>query len=296
VKVGVVDVGGNTARLLVAAAARDGLVRIGEERAPLRLGAEIERDGSLSRAKLDETATTVARFLGAASRAGCHQTVVLVTSPGRQARNRDALADALESVAPGCVRLVSAEEEGSLAYLGAVATAPASTEHVAVCDVGGGSTELAIGADTGPPSWVRSLDIGSLRVARRYFAATQPTKLELREARKSVRDALERLVPPHRAASAVATGGTARAVRKIVGSSLGRDELATALTITTRTKPRKVSERYRLPAWRAESLVGGILILSEIRRMLDTPLAVSSGGLREGAALELLEQAAARAA
>jgi exopolyphosphatase / guanosine-5'-triphosphate,3'-diphosphate pyrophosphatase len=292
VRVGVVDVGGNTARLLVASASHGGLKCVAEDRVPLRLGAEIEHTGTISAEKLGETAATVARFLDCAADTGCAETEVLVTSPGRQSRNRVALECSLESVAPGRVRFVSALEEGSLAYTGAFAGTTASGV-VAVCDVGGGSTEIAIGTQPTQPLSVRSIDLGSLRVARRYFRHAPPTKREVRDARKGARAEIEKLAPQGPPPTeALATGGTARALRKIVGHRLGRAELVEALAIVTGTKPRKVAERYDLPTWRAESLVGGVILLGELQRHLGPPLVVSSGGLREGAALEMLRRVA----
>src|SRR6185312_8691674 len=58
--VGIVDVGANTVRLLVAARDGERLVPVREERVPLGLGEEVERTGELSEEKLEETALTAA--------------------------------------------------------------------------------------------------------------------------------------------------------------------------------------------------------------------------------------------
>jgi exopolyphosphatase/pppGpp-phosphohydrolase len=96
--------------------------------------------------------------------------------------------------------------------------------------------------------------------------------------------------------AALATGGTARALRKIVGPELGPEELAEALDVVSQTKPRRVARTFRVPAWRAAVLPAGALIMSEIQAQLGVPLTVASGGLREGAALRLLRAEAAVAA
>jgi exopolyphosphatase/guanosine-5'-triphosphate,3'-diphosphate pyrophosphatase len=295
-RVGIVDLGGNTARLLVAELGRGGLDRVLQERVVLGLGTAIERRGRISKSGLEAAEATVASLCGRAYASGCDRVEVLVTSPGRQSANRKALERALESGGRRRVRFVTAEEEATLAYAGAVACTPTATTVVAVCDVGGGSTELAVGVPGALPTWCGSLDVGSLRITRRYFRGPRPRNAEIEAARVAVRDALAALPPPPTAVQALATGGTARAARKLVGPSLGPDELGAALELLRRMEPHKVARRYDLPLWRAEVLAGGAVVLAEMQALLGVPLAVAAGGFREGAALQLLAGETAAAA
>ncbi len=294
VRVGVVDLGGNTARLLVARQGPLALERIVEERVVLGLGAEIERRGRLSKSKLAVAGKTVASLHSRAQEAGCTHVEVLVTSPGRQIANRSALERSLACGAPKHIRFVTPDEEARLAYAGAVAGTSFSGQ-VAVCDVGGGSTEIAVGLPSATPDWCRSVDLGSLRVTQRHFHRFPPTKREIGKARATVRSALVALEQIPAPAHALACGGTARALCKLVGHSLGDDELREALAISTATRPRKLARLFELPNWRAEVLLGGTIILAEIQALLGVPLEVAAGGLREGAALALLAQTPAAA-
>ena len=145
-RVGVVDVGSNTARLLVADV-RDGVTRtVRETRAPIGLGDEIERHGAISEAKIEEVAKAVADAVTTARAVGVDDIAVLVTSPGRQSANGQELARAIVRATGVRARLLSAAEEASLAYLGALASAPIVTSEVAICDVGGGSAQIAVGS------------------------------------------------------------------------------------------------------------------------------------------------------
>ena len=87
VKVGIVDVGANTVRLLVVGRKSERLEAVREERVQLGLGEEIERTGAISEEKLEETAATAATGVRHARKLRCDAIEVLVTSPGRQARN-----------------------------------------------------------------------------------------------------------------------------------------------------------------------------------------------------------------
>src|SRR5215203_3997303 len=105
VRAGVIDVGSNTIRLLVAESARRGLETILSERIHLGLATDIERDGRISEEKLVQ----VGKLAGDC---GIHRLEGVVTSPGRQSSNADRLHDALSDATAASVRLLSAEEEG----------------------------------------------------------------------------------------------------------------------------------------------------------------------------------------
>lgn len=293
-RVGVVDVGANTARLLVAEQTVDGLLRVAEERVPLGLGAEVERGGEISDGKLAEVQEAAYQLVGTARAARAERIDVLVTSPGRQAANGQDLAAAIRR---GCglrARVLSADDEARLAFAGALSAAMPTAKTVAVCDVGGGSAQLAVGSPEGGPAWIRSVDVGSLRLTRRYLGGDPPSRAELRGVEAAVETALEHVTPPLPKA-ALAVGGTARALRKIVGPSLGADELAEALRILAGHRSKQVSSDYGIARWRAEVLPGGVVLMIAMQRLLAVPLKVVRGGLREGAALALLEQAEAAA-
>ena len=167
-RVGIVDVGANTVRLLVASADQGCLVSIREDRAQLGLGEEIERAGRIGEKKLSEAAETAKAHVRRARKLSCTSIAVLVTSPGRQAANGLELVSRLAEATGVSTHVLTAQEEGELAWRGAVTAAANLPETVAVCDVGGGSAQIAVGTGT-RPSWVRSLDIGSLRLTRRAF-------------------------------------------------------------------------------------------------------------------------------
>ena len=213
---------------------------------------------------------------------------VVVASPGRQAENGDQLVHMLSRAAGTLVRVLSRDEEARLAFDGALARAkPAGA--VAVCDVGGGSTQIAVGTAAGGPAWLRSVDLGSLRLSRRIPCSDPPGKDEIAALRAEARSGLAQLTPPL-PAEAIAVGGTARAVRRMVGRTLGPNELKSALRLLRREPARAVAAHYDVDVWRAKALPAGVAILAELQALLGVPLEVGRGGLREGLALELLDR------
>jgi exopolyphosphatase/guanosine-5'-triphosphate,3'-diphosphate pyrophosphatase len=287
-----VDVGSNTVRLLVAALGDGKLLPLREERDHLLLGEDVERLGRLRPAKLAEAADCTARYVGIARRAGASVLEVLVTAPGRQSANAEELVCALSAAGGAPVRVLTPEEEGELAFAGAVAAARRPPETVAVCDVGGGSTEVVVGTPSGGPAWRRSFDLGCVRLTRRALAHDPPTRRALLVAREQVERRLERFAPPLPLA-AYAPGGTARALRRLVGRTLGAEELDAALAILARRPAAKVAKTFDIHPRRAATLPAGAILLAGVQARLSVPLQVSRAGLREGAALALLAEAAA---
>ncbi len=165
---------------------------------------------------------------------------------------------------------------------------------IAVCDVGGGSTQIAVGSPDDEPSWVRSLDLGSLRLTRRALAGDPPTSKEIDGARGQVEALFAGLTPPLPQA-AYATGGSARALAKVVGPHLGAEELAVALRIVSERPSRRLAKTFDLSPTRARTLAAGALLLISAQRLLGVPLEVARAGLREGVALSLLDEAAVAA-
>ena len=288
--VAVVDVGANTVRMLVAsrAGAED------EERVHVGLGEEIERNGRLSEKSIERAADAATARVRRARKLGCSRIEVLVTSPGRQSANGDELISALRRETGVPVRVLDAEEEGVLAWRGAVAAAGELPETVAVCDVGGGSAQIAVGRREGRPAWVRSVDVGSLRLMRRAFRNDPPDAPDLARAQQVTAELFGEIAPPLPLAG-IAVGGTARALRKVVGPELTQESLLIAVRRLSKRSSRRIAKDFDVDLARASTMTAGALIFLEVQRRLGVPLQVGRGGLREGAALALLEDEAAAA-
>ena len=293
VRVAVVDVGANTLRLLVAEAESSGISRVHEERRRTSLGEDVERLGRLTSEKIERSAEAARKEVRRARKLGAARIAIVVTSPWRNADNGPELVEALERATGLGVRALSADEEAELGYVGALVSTGVDADPVAVCDVGGGSTQLAVGS--GPqPAWLRSVELGSLRLTERCLNSDPPTRAELAAARSAADAAFGALTPPLPAV-ALATGGTARGLRRagyrrLDGPTLERasEELA-ALPVAARAK------QARAEIHRSRTLPAGAIILARVQALLQVPLEVASGGIREGVCFDLLESAAATA-
>jgi exopolyphosphatase/guanosine-5'-triphosphate,3'-diphosphate pyrophosphatase len=190
------------------------------------------------------------------------------------------------------VRILSAAEEARLAFAGAVAAAEPKAGLVAVVDLGGASTEIAVGRPESGPAWLRSVDMGALRLTTGYLDTDSPGRGDVAAGRAAVAEAFAGVTPPL-PGGALVVGGSARALRRVAGPRLGPDELAHAVDLLARCRVREVARRYDVGKRRAPLLLAAALILEEVQRRLFVPLEVVRGGLREGALLEALEAEAA---
>jgi exopolyphosphatase/guanosine-5'-triphosphate,3'-diphosphate pyrophosphatase len=281
--------------LLVAARDNGRIVPVREQRVQLGLGEEIERSGEISDTKLSEAQTIARAHVRRARKLGCERIDVLVTSPGRQAANGGELVHRISESTGASTRVLRPEEEGELAWYGVVAALEDPADTIAVCDVGGGSTQVVVGRVPGGPAWARSVDLGSLRLTRRTLGSAPPSRLDLEAARLEAELAFTELHPPL-ARTAFATGGTARALRKVVGGGLDADALSSAARALAKRSRRSIARTYGVDPARARTLLAGTLILGEVQQRLGIELEVGRGGIREGAALLALDDVAAATA
>jgi exopolyphosphatase/guanosine-5'-triphosphate,3'-diphosphate pyrophosphatase len=291
VRVAVLDVGANTLRLLVAVADGRHVLAVHEEKEQLGLGEEVERYGYISDLKCAEAVSVAHAQTRRARKLGCERIEILVTSPGRQSANSDEFADALARGTGVPVRILSSEEEGALAWDGAVAALEELPESVAVCDVGGGSAQIVVGTLTAGPAWVRSVDLGSLRLTTRLLSDDPPSAEAVAEARAAAAEAFEPVVPPL-AQLGLAAGGTARALRR-VADRVDADGIEEAIEMLAGLKRSKISKRWDIPPQRAATLLAGTILVAEAQRRLGVPLELAGGGVREGSALALFRHSAA---
>src|SRR4051794_6484551 len=281
--VGVIDVGSNTVRLVVARGRREVL----SQKEMLRLGAEVERHGRISDGKLTQTALVVARLAREARAAGVVALEILITSPGRQAENGDELVRRLAEAGDCHARVLSAAEEGELAFAGAIEAAdPPARRSVAVVDVGGGSAQVVVGTRRDGPAWSQSIDIGSQRLTNRFFESDPPGEAAMRAAAEEVDGYLTGFdAPVPRVAYAV--GGSARAVRQLAAAQLDDRALGYVVELLTSTPSSELVDRYGVDPDRARTIAAGAVILAALQGRLATPLKVVRAGVREGGVIEL---------
>jgi exopolyphosphatase/guanosine-5'-triphosphate,3'-diphosphate pyrophosphatase len=284
-----IDIGSNTTRLLVADANDGQLRELVTQRAFTRIGKSLNAGGAIPSAKIAETAEVVRTQASVARQVGAEHVVAVATAAIRNAPNRDELLGAVADAGGMPLEVLTGEEEARLAFVGATRTLLQPADGtIAVVDVGGGSSEIAVGEPDGRMAWSASFRIGSGFLADSYLRTDPPAVDELQKMRRHVAGTFEGLEPPP-ALSAVAVGGTATSLRRLLGAELSHETLERGIRVLSTTRIADVATRFELDAERVRLLPAGILVLEAISDLLELPLRIARGGLREGVLLELVE-------
>lgn len=171
--VGAIDCGTNSTRLLV----HDG-ERAFERRTTItRLGAGVDADGRLAPEAIERTLDVLREYRRVLDGLDVVRVRATATSAARDAANRDEFLEQAESILGVAPELLTGEEEAALSFRGATSDLDPIDGPFAVVDIGGGSTEFAVGSDEVVAA--KSLDIGCVRLTEKYIESDPPRPEEL---------------------------------------------------------------------------------------------------------------------
>jgi exopolyphosphatase/guanosine-5'-triphosphate,3'-diphosphate pyrophosphatase len=286
VRLGCIDIGSNTTRLLVAASDGRQLHWIHQERAFTRIGHELLERGELGPEKIEEVVAVVARQLAVARELGADSVRTIATAAIRTAANGPQLARAITAATGLAVEILSGQDEARLAFFGVAMTLESVLPgELGVVDVGGGSSELVVGTAPDEIRWWASVPLGSAGLSHAWLRSDPPTESELQQAREQVDAELDGLtVPPP--ALAVAVGGSATSLARLAGPVLDGTALDRALQVLAGDPASVIAQRFAIDPQRARLLPAGLLVLAAVAKAFGRPLRVGRGGIREGVLLE----------
>ena len=140
---------------------------------------------------------------------------------------------------------------------------------------------------------MRSWQIGSGVLADELISGDPPSAAEIRRVRDHIEDFFDG-VEIDRPDQAVAVGGSATSLRRLVGAVLEYETLERAIRVLSADPAVDVARRFELDPRRVRILTTGVLLLEKVSELLGQPLQIGKGGLREGIILDLLNGSAER--
>lgn len=161
-RIGVVDIGSNTVRLVVYEAPNRLPLPIFNEKAECQLAAGLGRTGRLSERGTVAALRAVRRFAWLARAMGVEHLELVATAAVRDASDGQRFVAAVEERCGRAVHVLSGAEEARLAAVGVVNGAPGADG--ALADLGGGSLDLVC-LDVGHAGTFATLPLGHLRLA-----------------------------------------------------------------------------------------------------------------------------------
>ncbi|OCB52085.1 exopolyphosphatase [Mycobacterium vulneris] len=309
-RVGAIDCGTNSIRLLIADVVDGKLRDVHREMRVVRLGQGVDATGQFAPEALARTESALDDYAALMAENSVTAVRMVATSAARDAGNRDEFfamtARLLGKVVPGSVaEVITGTEEAELSFRGAVGELDAAAGPFVVVDLGGGSTELVRGSTAVEASF--SADIGCVRLTERCLHSDPPTADEVAQARAVARDGLTealRAVPVEGAHTWVGVAGTMTTLSALAQrmteydpeaihlSCIGFDEL---LAVCERLIGMTKAERLALGpmhAGRADVIGGGAIIVEELAAVLSDragidELVVSEHDILDGIALSI---------
>jgi exopolyphosphatase/guanosine-5'-triphosphate,3'-diphosphate pyrophosphatase len=302
-RVAAVDIGTNSARLLVAELddPQGPLTTIDRRMRITRLGQGVDATRTLAAEAIERTVTVLCEYRDAIDAHGVDRVRATATSAARDATNReDFFVPATEAlgVAP---ELLTGEDEARLSFAGATVGLDEPAPYL-VFDIGGGSTEFVIGTDA--PDALCSIDVGCVRVTEQWLHSDPPAPEELSNAVSAVRDELadvDRALPGARdAATLIGLAGTVTTVAAVEQGLPEYDperihhfrltRTAAEDVFRTLATERAADRRHNpgLDPERVDVIVGGAVVLVSILRTFGfDELLVSEADILDGLARSL---------
>ena len=244
-----VDIGTNTAQLLVAEWTSTTLRRIHAAERFVRLGEGVDARGHITTAARDRLLDALHDHVQAAREQGAETMSITGTSALRDAANRDEILEAVNDRLGLTIEIVSGPEEAAWSFAAACAAFDDLSGSCLVVDIGGGSTELVTGADPAHPPYPdaitgrASLDVGCVRLTERCFAAQPPSPGAVDAAERTIDEALAaHALDPGPSPTLIGTAGTATALARV---HAGPDSTWDALHGDGFSLPRSAVRRWR---------------------------------------------------
>ena len=291
-----VDLGSNSFRLHVGKHDGETIRVLKSMREPIRLAAGLDASGNLTDSAKHSALACLANFKAALDTYELDAVRVVATSTLRVARNAAEFLPALEQAIGYPIEIISGEEEGRLIYMGVANALAAPSERRLVIDIGGGSTELALGRGL-EIERVESFSVGTVKQSLSFFIGGRVDAASFEAAILSARSHFEDAAPPYHPQywkHAYGSSGTIRAIAEIIDrNNLGDGKLSAASLDALKKRFIAFGQvsRIELPGLRpdrAGTIIGGLAILIALVHELDIPVITPvEAGLRMGVMWDL---------
>jgi exopolyphosphatase/guanosine-5'-triphosphate,3'-diphosphate pyrophosphatase len=308
VRLGVVDIGSNSARLQIVDGTAGGPpLPMFALKSDVHLAETVEPDGTIGRRGVDRIVEALAGFVAAAEQQCVDELIVFATAAVRDAPNAAAVNDRLREAAGIELSVLAGEDEARLTFLAVRRWLGWSAATLLLLDIGGGSLEIAQGKGERPELSI-SLPLGAGRLTRTHLKKDPPRHRDVKRLRSHAKGVLsemaERLRWEGPASEVVVTSKTFKTLACLGGAPPGREgpfvrrtvERERLRELIPELESRTVKERARLPgvsANRAPQILAGAVVAEAAMTVFDIHHArLSPWALREGILLRRLDSLA----
>jgi len=292
-----IDIGTNSVRLLVNDKSGTELLR---EMHITRLGQGVDQTGQLAAEAIERTMRVLIEYAALLDQHRPYQLRMTATSAARDSKNRDVFFTQVQAALGQQPELLSGEDEARLSFLGACADLDPAKGPFVVFDIGGGSTEFALG--TTHPTAFLSVNMGGVRITERFLTSDPPTIDEVSRAEGYIEGLLTQVgqqIDTQQARMWLGLAGTVTSFASSVANLDHYDPSVTHGFVLQRTDVEALTAKLLaltadqrrpllLEPKRAEVIVGGALVLRSVMRHFGlTELRTSERDILDGLAASL---------
>jgi len=284
-RVGVIDVGTNAAKLKIFEVKNEVISTLYQSRIPLRLGDDVFDNELISERKKKQFIHTIQAFYLTCLVFEVDKTRAVATSAMRIAKNANEIVDEIKSNTQLDLEVISGNEEARLIQEGFSLLEFDKKKPYLIIDVGGGSTEISV-FENGEKIAAKSFELGAIRLLRNKENESIWQDLEawLKDSIRNLKDIL-----------VFGTGGNINKVEKILATSINDPlSLLKIKELHQKMLPLSLQERmttFDLKADRADVIVPAMEIFIFILEKLQVnSISIPKIGLSDGIIVDILKQ------
>jgi exopolyphosphatase/guanosine-5'-triphosphate,3'-diphosphate pyrophosphatase len=299
-RIAAIDIGTNSIHMIIVEAQRHGYRVIDKEKEMVQLGRDSLEGRPLTDAAIDRGVGALKTMAEIARRWKVDDVVAVATSAIREAPNRRRFLTAAAKASGIKIRVISGEEEADYIYRAVRAAVDFHGGTALSIDIGGGSVELIVGTDA-EVFFTRSEPAGALRIAQKFALDRATTDDAVEACRVYVKRLMRKTLARISNLGFDFTVGTSGTIVALAGLApddaapangngmtsglrwLSRARLKELIAIMAPLSPEDRAKRFSIDTKRAETILGGAVVLDELMKGLDIErLRASDAALREG--------------
>lgn len=281
-KIGAIDIGTNSMRLLVCDFINDELLNRKKFVNTTRIGKGVDEYGFISQEAIRRNIDALKEFYKLSKSEGCDYIYCIGTSALRDSKNGDDFVRIAKEEIDIDIEIISGEEESNLGFLGVLKGAN-ENDDILVIDIGGGSTEFILGNMDGI-KFSKSENVGALRMTEKFLTTDIVDNYEFdmmsEFIENEIRETLESLKEKH-INKIVGIGGTITSLsainqelevysmEKIHNSVVTIDDIENILQNLKKMTLNDKKSLKGLQSKRADIITAGVKILHIIMKKLE---------------------------
>jgi exopolyphosphatase/guanosine-5'-triphosphate,3'-diphosphate pyrophosphatase len=297
-KLAAIDVGSNAMRLAIGSAEGEKVRPISTLREPVRLGADVFKNGEISDSRLVEAIEAFLKFRKLINQYNVKHVRAVATSALREATNRDYVINQIAKATEITIEPIGGEEEARLVYLAASSVVKLNERVALLMDIGGGSVEISLATGDGIIA-TESFAIGTVRLLQMMEQKKRGDRVFRQLVREylNVSDTrLRKEIGEHQIDLCIATGGNAESLGDLRvqlcdardDKSITVDELDLILKeLQSRSYEDRIKD-FGLRPDRADVIIPAAIIIQNVARESHTEqIAIPRVGVKDGVLINM---------